>query len=196
MPEPPEVGPANSPEVSKKASGSVPFSARPEQALSPSTNAAALSPAGTSPQSDLTASSDKAEASKSPGFLKKLSDSIDPLKNIVWLIVTIVTSVVTGVVAWYSGKEQAREELEKTKEVIEKKMAEDRVVIDMLKEEQARFRDHLKASQNTALDQFYWICEQQKGQIDRNQKTCNYLSINVTVRFNYSEFKDPFAKIP
>lgn len=111
-------------------------------------------------------------------------------------MVTIVTGVVTGVVAWYSGKEQARQELVKTKEAIEKKMAEDQAVIDILKEEQARFRDHLKASQNTALDQFYWICEQQKGQIDRNQKTCSYLAINVTVRFNYSDFKDPFAKIP
>jgi hypothetical protein len=50
--------------------------------------------------------------------------------------------------------------------------------------ENARLARYLESNQESALDQFYWVCHERKGILDRNQKSCTYSDLQIVQRFS------------
>jgi hypothetical protein len=66
---------------------------------------------------------------------------------------------------------------------LEPKIAQAQAEINLLKEEVGNLSSRERINETSALREFYWVCKEQEGVIDTNQKTCTFLKLLETERF-------------
>jgi len=127
------------------------------------------------------------EGQQRPGRLKRFSEALDPYKNLVLFVSGVIALfvAVAGVIgAWNHDLQQAKADaVKETHAALDPQIAQAQTEIKLLKEELGNLRSRERINEAAALRQFYWVCKEQEGVIDTNQKTCTFLKLLETERF-------------